>query len=189
MNEEWKDIKGFEGCYAVSNLGRVKSLPRVVNSKPGTSGRPIPEKIMKFSTTRDGYSRVGLKRSQKSYQRSVHRLVAQAFIPNPENKPTVNHEDLYRTNNCVDNLSWMTESEQQKHLFRVGARREDGEHNAMAKLTDTQVAEIRSLYVPRTCYTGRNPRAGLSQRSIADRFGINQVTVSRIVTLRSRVHN
>ena len=91
MEEIWKDIKGFEGLYQVSNLGRVKSLRRNIISK---------NRIAR------GYERVVLciNNSPKNY--SVHRLVATAFIPNPDNLPQVNHKDENRTNNCVDNLEW-----------------------------------------------------------------------------------
>lgn len=93
MEEIWKEIDGFDGDYMVSNLGRVKSVRR---------------NIILRQSIRNGYERVTLcaNNSQKDYY--IHRLVAHAFIPNPNNYPIVNHKDENRTNNRVDNLEWCT---------------------------------------------------------------------------------
>ena len=96
MKEEWKDIVGFEGLYKVSTLGRVKSLRK--------------NKIMNF-TTRSGYNVLNLRKEGKRYSKQVHRLVAEAFIENPQNKPIVNHKDTNRKNNNVNNLEWCTQKE------------------------------------------------------------------------------
>lgn len=109
MKEEWKDIKGYEGLYQVSNLGRVKSLERetiigknrIVHQK---------EKIMKY-TTRSGYYNLVLRKNGKRTSKQVHRLVAEAFIPNPTNLSIVNHIDYNRKNNVVSNLEWCTQKE------------------------------------------------------------------------------
>jgi hypothetical protein len=103
MVEEWRDIKGFEGRYQVSNFGRVKSLSRVTQLNGRV--RTEPEKIMSY-TLRSGYPTLILRKEGKRYSRQIHRLVAEAFIPNPDNLPIVNHKDFTRTNNCVDNLKW-----------------------------------------------------------------------------------
>ncbi len=116
MNEIWKDVIGFEGLYQVSNLGRVKSLDRKVNSRYGIN-RIISGKILKKLINTKGYLYVDLKRKCKGKKHLIHRLVAQAFIPNPENKPQVNHIDGNKQNNCVSNLEWNTISENQQHAF------------------------------------------------------------------------
>ena len=95
-NEEWKPVVGYEGLYKVSNQGRVRSLPR--NS---TSG-----KILKLKTNTDGYLLATLYKDGKSKSYRVHRLVALAFIPNPNNLPEINHKSEEKWLNTVDNLEW-----------------------------------------------------------------------------------
>ena len=99
MEEIWRDIKGFEGKYMVSNLGRVKSLNYNKTGK---------EKIMKGVPDGYGYFQLSLCKEGKVKNCRINRLVAQAFIPNPDNLPEVNHKDKIRTNNRVDNLEWCT---------------------------------------------------------------------------------
>ena len=95
--ETWKDVVGFEGMYQVSNLGRIKSL---------NYSRTNKEKIMKPSLTTNGYLRVVLRKDGKSFTRAVHRLVAEAFLPNVDNLEEVNHKDECKTNNSLNNLEW-----------------------------------------------------------------------------------
>lgn len=126
--EEWRDIKGWEGFYQVSNFGRVKSVAREAFSTPfgkGDGSRLIPEKILS-SQDWNGYVSVSLSKSthesgasiRKQKHALVHRLVAEAFISNPENKPQVNHIDRNKKNNNVDNLEWVTGFENQRHWRR-----------------------------------------------------------------------
>ena len=103
MNEIWKDIKGFENLYQVSNFGRVKSLPRKGQRR---------ELVLKPTPDTKGYERVKLTKDSKGYTKKVHRLVAETFIPNPKNKPTVDHIDGNKRNNNVSNLRWFTYKEQ-----------------------------------------------------------------------------
>ena len=100
MNEEWRDIEGYEGLYQVSNLGRVRSLN--CRGHKGCIGILTPRLDGK------GYEMVALYKEGKARNTKVHRLVAQAFIPNPNNYPQVNHKDEDKTNNNVDNLEWCT---------------------------------------------------------------------------------
>ena len=108
VQELWKDIVGFEGAYQVSNLGNVRSLDRIISYKNnGTlTQMRIKGKVLKLRPDKDGYPRVNLKFGEKNKLAGVHRLVATAFLDNPDNLPCVNHKDYRRDNNCVDNLEW-----------------------------------------------------------------------------------
>lgn len=111
MCEIWKDIEGYEGYYQVSNLGRVKSLERLVIGKNGK--RYFCESKELFGTVDStGYLMVTLRKDGTRKTISVHRLVAKTFIPNPDGKPTVDHINRVTTDNRVDNLRWATMSEQ-----------------------------------------------------------------------------
>lgn len=109
MKEVWKDIEGYEGLYQVSNLGRVKSLKRKrydINNKKIIYENKI--KIIKGQDTKKGYLLVRLYKNNCYTIKSIHRLVAEAFIPNPDNLPQVNHKDENVANNIVSNLEWCT---------------------------------------------------------------------------------
>lgn len=105
MQEIWKDIEGYEGLYQVSNTGKVKSLETWDVNKDCYVKR---EKMLKFDYHRRGYQIVTLTNKKKRKRHQVHRLVAKAFIENPENLPQVNHKDENKQNNHVDNLEWCT---------------------------------------------------------------------------------
>ena len=104
--EEWRDVVGYEGLYQVSNTGKVKSLERTVWNKGKGCYRTVPERILKADKEGSGYYQVWLSKDGKRGRYKVHRLVAQAFIPNPNNLPEVNHKDEDKANNCVENLEY-----------------------------------------------------------------------------------
>ena len=105
MNEEWRPIEGYEGLYYISNTGRVRSVDRYV--KNGHSSYRLHKgKMLSPIKNKDGYLQVNLCYNRKIYKKYVHRLVAKAFIENPDNLPQVNHKDEDKTNNNVYNLEW-----------------------------------------------------------------------------------
>ena len=114
--EIWKDIEGYEGLYKISNLGRVKSIPR-----NGTRGG-----ILKLKEN-DGYMTVGLRKKGVRKFKKVHRLVAKAFIPNPENKPQIDHINTIRDDNRVENLRWVTPKENINNPLTLETRK--GKHH------------------------------------------------------------
>lgn len=112
--EIWKDIKDYEGYYQVSNLGNVRSVDRRVLQSDGSVAN-YKGKILKGETDKRGYKRVRLSKNNKATKFQIHRLVAIHFIDNPLNKKFVNHIDENTSNNKVDNLEWVTGSENMTH--------------------------------------------------------------------------
>lgn len=156
-SEEYRDIKGFQG--------NVRSVDRWVGKN---LKRFLKGQSMLLSTDKDGYLRIALKRNNKSYPKIVSRIVAETFIPNPESKPTVNHKDGVKTNNCVSNLEWATHSENQKHKFAIGLATQVSVKNNASKLTESSLKEIRA-------------RIGKDKdRYIALDFGVCEETVRKI---------
>ena len=112
--EQWKDIKGYEGKYQISNMGRVKSLPR--NDRFCKRAEEI---VLKTFICGSGYQEVILKVNGQKKPKLIHRLVAEAFVPNPTEKIEVNHKDGNKHNNDYTNLEWVTPSENIRHSYDV----------------------------------------------------------------------
>lgn len=120
MNEIWKPVVGFEGYLEVSDKGRVRSLDRTITVKGGnrTYKKPCKGKMKSMNINpQTGYYQIGVSHGKHL---TVHRLVAEAFIENPEGKPTVNHKDGNKLNNCVENLEWATYAENDRHARESG---------------------------------------------------------------------
>lgn len=132
--DEFVDIIGYEGYYQINRNGEVKSI---------AIGRGRKNKILKTRNTRDGYSTVDLRKKEKRTHHSIHRLLGLQFIPNPENKPTIDHIDRNRQNNSIENLRWATYMEQNENtrIFGTGISRseaqkkQDKKYNAWKSIT------------------------------------------------------
>lgn len=169
--ETWKWIPDYEGRYQVSNHGRVKSF---LFSKEG--------KLVKPDIVGNGYARVHLQFGRTFL---VHRIVAQAFIPNTLDAPTVNHKDGIKTNNYVENLEWSTYSDNMKHSWRnldsyrnrkVSLPR--GEDSASAKLTSAKVREIRAIYAI----------GNTSQQKLAIIYGVSKPAIRCVLKRKTWAH-
>ena len=137
MNKEiWKDITEYKGLYQVSNLGNVKSLPKFINNSPKSEliGYYSKEKILKPFKNPKGYQLVKLYKNKHKCTKKIHRLVAEAFIPNKNNLPQVNHIDGNKMNNNVNNLEWCTNKENQIHAWENNLqKRKFGKENKFSK--------------------------------------------------------
>lgn len=140
--EVWKDVIGYEGLYQVSNLGRVKSLARRCKTWNGERG--VPEKILIGGLDTDGYKQVTLCNEGHKTTWKVHRLVCLAFLPNPENKPSINHKNAIKTDNKLENLEWSTVKENTIHAHENGlCNPRRGEDHGKSYLTKQQVIDIK----------------------------------------------
>jgi len=128
QHEQWKPIAECNGDYYISSYGRVKSC------------RCTKEKIMKPQTNTRGYLSIGLMINGKQRMQKIHRLVANAFIANPENKPQVNHIDANKLNNCISNLEWVTQQENIQHAYKNGLF--ESQRLALSKARSKPVIDI-----------------------------------------------
>lgn len=160
MEEIWRPIKNFEGLYEVSNCGRVKSL-----SKTWVGGRGVirskDETFLKLSNNNSKkYYRAGLSKNGKCKWFSVHRLVLSAFSENVNNLPEINHIDGNKSNNNLDNLEWISVSDNTKHAFRLKLRDNTGINCPSHKLNEDDIREIRSSTLP--------------VRKLAEKYNVNR---------------
>ena len=138
MKEIWKDIKDWEGCYQISNYGRLKSLERFIYGRWGKMKKK--EIILKTTNNKGRYCTIKLHKNKKIIRTSIHRLVLGAFSPNPNYHPICNHKDGDKTNNHISNLEWCSHSENHFHAHRTGlSSSKKGEDSLSSKLTEKQV--------------------------------------------------
>lgn len=169
MKEIWKDIKGYEGFYRVSNFGRIKSVKRLIKRSDGTTQK-VREHILRSNQSGAGYYQVVLSKNNQSKYPLVHRLVAEAFLNNPENKTQVNHKDGNKSNNNADNLEWVSCSENAIHAFSHNLRRV----NKTYKLTPQEMKYVKNHYA------FRHPE--FNSNALGKRFGVSGTTIMRIVS-------
>lgn len=158
MIEHWADIDGYEDLYRVSDQGHVESY---------YSGA---WKRLRSGQNSSGYLCVLLYRAGAASNERVSRLVAQAFVPNPEGKPEINHKDGNKLNNAATNLEWVTHMENMHHAMRLGLLPR-GERHGSSKLTRIQVKEIRKLYAA----------GDHTQKELGTVFGVSDVMIHYIV--------
>lgn len=156
--EEWKRIEGLPDKIEVSNFGRVRSNGKILSGEK----------------CNNGYIRHHFSHKGKTFRFNAHKLVALAFLPNPNKKQCVNHIDGDKTNNRLENLEWCTYSENLVHAFKTGLRCCNGELNPVSRLTEDQVKEIRKLYV-------KGKHGEFNSRGLAKRFNVSPTIILRIV--------
>lgn len=157
--EIWKTIDGFER-YKVSNLSRILDTKRNVILVPYNHNK--------------NYKRIALNKNKKQHHLYFHRLLAYAFIPNPENKPFINHIDGNPSNNLISNLEWCTQKENVQHAYRTGLSKSTTcELARNAKITNIQAIEIASQY------------GILSVKELMSKYGMSKSTINNILTGRS----
>ena len=167
MQEVWKEIEGYEGISQISNFGRVKSFR-------------YGEKMRVLKVSNAGYYTVALWKKGKATHCRIHKLVAQNFLQNTDEKPQVNHKDGNKLNNHVDNLEWCTASENTYHALRTGLRTpRKGESVNFAKLNRFQVTRIKLL---------REIQPQITQEKLGELFGVARTTVADILYHRTWKH-
>lgn len=173
---EWVQIPGYEGRYEISTCGRVRTMARIAPRTVSGFSSPVrvKRKELRPSSEPGGYPAIELTNEAGRRRLYMHRLLAQAFIPNPLNLPVVNHIDGDKTNNALQNLEWCTHAQNAAHASKAGLLPKGligpGEKCPAAKLTDEKVREIR-----------RRVAAGETQRAVAKEFGVTYGNVSLIV--------
>lgn len=179
--EIWKDIPGFEGYYQVSNYGRIKSLSRKVNRDnwgkyPGTY--TVREKLLSPNLA-NGYLQVNLIGNKVKKMISIHRLVAGIFVPNPKDKPDVNHKDGVKSHNFYLNLEWCTPQENSIHASQNNLMPK-GEGNGSSVLTRDEVLEIKKHAEKKGSRYGR--------KKLSQKYGVSEETIKQIVNGRAWGH-
>jgi hypothetical protein len=168
--ELWREVVDFEGLYEISNFGRVKSCARIVTQASGVL-YPVREKIIALGVHTQGYKLACLAKDGARHTRLVHRLVAIAFIPNPNALPDVNHLDMDKTNNCTTNLEWCTPLRNQRHAAKNGRFHGRTNTKFQRKLTPESADIIRD--------------STNSYADLAAQYGVSEHTISDVRTKRS----
>ena len=172
MKEEWKPVVGYESAYEVSNIGRIRSVSRTIVRTDGLTRRVIG-KVLTPQDVRGYQVVLFVLPGRRRFGMSIHRAVAMAFIGLPPSpKHEINHKNSVRGDNRVENLEWVTRSQNIVHSLTRGTRRGlAGEAHPRSRLTAKDVVEIRRL-----------ARGGVSGYRLASRFGVSQQHVTKIVS-------
>jgi len=166
--DEFRDVVGYNGIYRVSRDGTIE---KVIGHKKG---------IIAQSTNHQGYKFLQLTLDGKRSNKKVHRLVAEAWITNPLNKPQVNHKDGVKSNNTLSNLEWVTSSENLKHAYASNLIPITAKRRAAAAINAKKAgASNRKITKEDSLQMKKHLKAGMSQRAVAKLFGCSQSTVRR----------
>jgi len=181
MEEEWKDVVGYEGLYQVNKFGAVRSLDklRTITYTTGTiATMNFSGKVLSPKTEKSGYITQSITNSGVRKTIKVHRMVAMAFIPNPENKPQVNHKNGIKSDNRVENLEWVTTFENRQHAYDTGLQKPtSGTINGMCTHSDREIEFIKIQYA-----------LGMRQIDIANNYGFSPSMVNLIVKNKAWKH-
>lgn len=163
QNEIWKDVVGYENIYQISNLANVRSVDRVVLTRRGP--KKYKSKLLTPHIANSGYKEIRLNNSDGGKTYLLHRLVALAFLENPDKCKIVNHIDGDKTNAIAENLEWCDYSKNNKHAY-------DSELNTNKKIISQETrSEIREIYFSQK----------ITQSKLARRYNVSQNTISKIV--------
>lgn len=173
LTENWAPLPGYELCYHISCFGRVKSLDRKVWQPQFSRFVLRKGRILKQKIDRGGYAVCCIHVDCNRIDTGVHKLVAKTFVSNPENKPQVNHKSGNKLDNTLWNLEWNTAKENSNHAIAIGIDSVVGEHNGRSILTEKQVIEIRSGYIPKIYNNYR--------KRMAEKYGISKSVIHKIV--------
>ena len=170
MEEIWKDIKGYEGIYQVSNMGQIRSCDRYIHVLNRKSYF-VKGKILKtFHGGNNEYRMIKLCKDNKTTAYLVHSLVIRTFNNNYDTSLEVNHKDGDVTNNCLDNLELISHLDNIHHSIKMGLTKQIGENSVLSALTNIDADEIRKLWM-----------SGMQQKIIAEKYNVSKQTINNIV--------
>lgn len=173
----WKDIKGYEGLYQVSDSGKIRSLDRIVKDNTRERYQHIKGKELKFTDNGKGYKLVFLTKASIRENKYVHRLVAETFIPNPNNLPEVNHKDLDKNNNCITNLEWISNIDNKRHYQKTEIAKVKNNERGK-KASEKYYKKIQDL-IPAIIY--RYTKLNWTLEQISSETGIGDNKISKIL--------
>lgn len=174
---KWKDIKGYEGMYQVSDEGKIRSLDRKVKDATQNRYQNLKGKILKESDNGKGYKLVFLSKNRKRKNKYVHRLVAEAFIPNPDNLKEVNHKDLDKSNNCVRNLEWISNIDNKRHYQKTEIAKEKNRIRSINK--KIKYREKIESKIPEIIFNYKEKK--MTIRELSKTMKMGSVTISKIL--------